>query len=137
MDLLKTFTQEPVGIKGCLNYGLKTVTKAYSDHGYIKTKYDSNLGCTNGADAAVEAYRIEKACQSRGITFADHPLTEEIVKYNEIDCKVLQEILEHNRQNHIHPQDEDLFENRDSIESFSEDSLDEEYDRIFKKRKID
>jgi len=137
VDLLKTFTQEPVGIKGCLNYGLKTVTKAYSDHGYIKTKYDSNLGCTNGADAAVEAYRIEKACQSRGITFPDHPLTEEIVKYNEIDCKVLQEILEHNRQNHIHPQDEDLFENRDSIESFSEDSLDEEYDRIFKKRKID
>ena len=71
------------------------------------------------------------------LTFPDHPLTEEIVKYNEIDCKVLQEILEHNRQNHIHPQDEDLFENRDSIESFSEDSLDEEYDRIFKKRKID
>jgi hypothetical protein len=99
-DLLKVFLQEPIGVKGALNYGLKTISKTFYQHGYIQTIWDDGeVG--NGADAAVSAYKVDLECKKTGKSFASHELAKEIVKYNEIDCKVLQEILFYLRENHI------------------------------------
>jgi len=111
VDLLKVFQTEPIGIKGCLNYGLKNVAKTFHKHGYIKTIWDSGSSCVDGADAAVCAYRVDKETRKRNVSFRSDPLAQEIIKYNEVDCKVLQEIIQYLRDCHIDPNDPDLEEN--------------------------
>jgi hypothetical protein len=107
-DMLKLFHEEPIGIKGCLNYSLKTVAKAFYKHGYIKTTWDTGSSCSDGAGAALGAYKIDKETRKMGVSFKSSPLTEEIIKYNEVDCRVLQEILYYLRDNHIDPNDPDI-----------------------------
>lgn len=108
VDLLKVFQMEPIGIKGCLNYSLKIVAKTLYKHGYIKSTWDNNSSCADGADAAVGAYRVDKETRRKGVSFKTDPLAQEIMKYNEIDCKVLEEIITYLRINHIDPLDSDL-----------------------------
>ena len=101
-DLLKVFMVEPIGIKDVLSYGLKSVTKALHAHGYIQTNYDeSSIG--GGSDAAIGAFRANLECGKNGSSFAHHEIATEIIKYNEIDCKVLMEILSYLRKNHVEP----------------------------------
>ena len=141
VDLLKVFQNEPIGIKGCLNYGLKNVAKTFYKHGYISTIWDSGSSCADGADAAVGAYRVDKETRKRGVSFKSDPLAQEIIKYNEVDCKVLQEIIFFLRIHHIDPDDSDLEDNlglllEEGIDmSISEDSdtvvlYDEDNDNI-------
>jgi hypothetical protein len=56
----------------------------------------------------VGAYRIDKETRKKGLSFSSDPLAKEIAQYNEIDCKVLQEILFYLREYHINPNDPDL-----------------------------
>ena len=98
-DLLKVFIEGRVGVKGALNFSLKTLVKTFHAHGYIETSYDeSSIG--DGADAAIGAFRADLECKKNGISFQEHELTKEIVKYNEIDTKVMMEILSYLRRNH-------------------------------------
>lgn len=108
VDLLKVFQKEPIGIKGCLNYSLKTVVRTFKKHGLIDTVWDTGSGCADGADAAVGAYRVDRETRQQGVSFKSDPLAQEIIKYNEIDCKVLSEILMYLRENHIDPEDGSL-----------------------------
>jgi len=104
-DLLKVFLDEPIGIKGALNYSLKTISKIFYQHGYIKTIWEGG-DVENGADAAVGAYKANLESQKNNFSFQKHDLTKEIIKYNEVDCHVLQEILYYLRNNHIDPNKE-------------------------------
>ena len=148
-DLMKVFLIEPIGVKGCLSYNLKTLSKNFHKHGYISTTWDAEGSCVDGADAAVGAFRANLECLKNRTSFADHSLTLDIIKYNEVDTKVLQEILDYLREHHIKPnQDNDdfepeineeynrIFENEiddiESVEEFSSE-INEEYDRIFNK----
>jgi hypothetical protein len=108
VDLLKVFRAEPIGIKGCLNYGLKNVAKTFYKNGFIKTVWDSGSKCVDGADAAVGAFRIDKKTKKSGTSFKSDPLAQEIIKYNEVDCKVLYEIIDYLRTHHISPDDPDV-----------------------------
>lgn len=101
-DMLKIFLEEPIGIKGCLNFSLKNVAKNFYHHGFIKTTWKENSNCVDGADAAVGAYRANLECINKNKSFASHSLVKEIIKYNEVDCRVLQEILSYLRNNHSH-----------------------------------
>jgi len=108
-DLLKVFTTEPIGIKGCLSYDLKTVAKNFYKHGFIKTTWDDSGNCSDGADAAVGAFRANLECKKENISFSEHSLAQEIIKYNEVDCRVLMEILYYLRENHVDYSEEDSF----------------------------
>jgi len=121
-DLLKLFHEEPIGIKGCLNYSLKTVAKAFYNHGYITATWDTGSSCSDGAGAAVGAYKIDKETREMGLSFKSSPLTEEIIKYNEVDCRVMQEILYYLRDNHIDPNDPDI-EDIYIIENIPDDKI--------------
>lgn len=101
LDLLKVFQTEPIGIKGCLNYSLKTVAKTFHRNKYIKSIWDNGSSCADGADAAVGAYKVHNQCMQNGTSFPQDPLIQEIARYNEIDCKVLQEITYYLRENHV------------------------------------
>ena len=100
-DLLKVFLEEPIGVKGCLSYSLKTLAKNFYKHGYISTIWDTENPMADGADAAVGAYQANLECLAGKTSFGDHSLVKDIIKYNEVDCKVLEEILSYLRENHV------------------------------------
>jgi hypothetical protein len=100
VDMLDIFKKEPVVIKGCLKFGLKEIANQMYKYGFIKTTWDTYSACTDGCEAMVGLKKANKNCIDRNMKLVDHPLTKEISKYNEIDCKVLQEIMYYLRENH-------------------------------------
>lgn len=96
MDLNKVFLAEPIVIRGAFNYSLKTIAKCMFKHDLIKTTWPDESSCNNGQDALVLANKLYIESNK------DLELTDmnDIVYYNEIDCKVLCDILEYLRLNH-------------------------------------
>lgn len=89
IDMCKIFTEEPIVIKGLLNFGLKNVVKAMKDNNLIQTSWEGDI--TSGLQAMTDAAnRYELSIND----------FDDIIRYNEIDCKVLWEILTYLRDNH-------------------------------------
>jgi hypothetical protein len=107
VDLLKIFKDEPIGVRGCLKFGLKAVAKAMHANGLIKTTWSGN--CQDGQTAMLEARRCYDEAKRKSISVENMPAMCDIVKYNEIDCKTMWEIVEYLRENHCHER-EDLAE---------------------------
>lgn len=98
-DLLTVFKQEPIVIKGNLKYGLKGIAKAMHHHNFIETIWESDNPCSNGLTAMVLAWKVYKKNKMKDIH--NNPIIQDIIKYNIIDCKVLWEIINYLRNNHI------------------------------------
>ena len=92
VDLLEYFKINCVAIKGVYNYGLKSIANSLYNYKKIKTKWpDSSL---DGAQAMLVAWNCEEKCLNKdGKKLGEFPEMNEIVKYNEIDCKALWDIL--------------------------------------------
>lgn len=93
IDMYDVFTSEPIVVKGAFNFKLKEIGQAMFKLGFVKTKWPED-GPTNGLDAmimAIECY--EKKNNSN---------MELIEKYNEIDCKMVYEIVLYLRKNNCH-----------------------------------
>lgn len=99
VDLLKVFLEGGVAVKGVLNYGLKNIAKAFHRLGFIQTTWGESE-CADGADAAVNVYRAHMECQYTQSPLSQHPILQDIAVYNEVDVKVLQEILYYLRKHH-------------------------------------
>jgi hypothetical protein len=95
LDLYQIFITEPIVIKNAFNYSLKTIAKSMFNHNMIKTDWDNNSSCINGLDALVIANQLYETKSLVKINDM-----KDIAYYNEIDCKVLYEILEYLRLNH-------------------------------------
>lgn len=126
-DLLKVFYNEPIAVKGSLKYSLKNIARAFHDHEFINTIWDDGSSCADGADAAVGAYRIYKECKRLDTSFPNNPYTKEIIRYNEVDCKVVQEILFYLRDNHVN-YDEDEEDSSSEDSSVDDDMIISESD---------
>ena len=87
-DLNKVFVNEPITIKGALNYSLKTVSKALKKHNLIKSTWNTDSICSNGLNAMILANNLYESNND----VLNDPIMQEIIYYNEIDCKVLWEI---------------------------------------------
>ena len=77
------YISEPIVVKGSFNFQLKNIAKAFKSHGLIDTTWDLS-DIADGFDAmfhAIEHYTI------------NGNKMENITKYNEIDCKVIYEIV--------------------------------------------
>lgn len=90
-DLKKVFEKTPITIKGCYKFKLKEIASQMVKHRMITTKLDTN--CQNGFEAMVEAWEYYKGAPGSNM--------DDIVKYNEWDCKVLWDMLRYLRENHI------------------------------------
>lgn len=100
-DFLTVFKDEPIVVRGALNFGLKTIVKAMYNNAFINTKWEENK-ITNGLNAMVYAYQEHLNCLKNPETkLMDASIIQDIVKYNEIDCKVLWEIMTYLREHHI------------------------------------
>lgn len=100
MDLFEVFKKEPIVIKGAFSFSLKDISKAMYKNKMIKTCWpkNKNIKCENGQDALLLALKLYK--ENNNIR-KDNSILKVIRDYNEVDCKVLFEIIEYLRLNHI------------------------------------
>ena len=91
--------KEPVRIEGAKGLGLKAVARAMKRQRLIDSTWDddSNL---DGLGAMVGAFWAADEARRLGVPLEDVDLVREIVRYNEIDCKVMMEIIAHLRRFH-------------------------------------
>ncbi len=96
-DLLaRVVRAEPVVVKNAFSFGLKPVARALYDHGLIDTHWGEGLA--DGAGAMVGAWVAAREARSRRISLSQTALMTEIARYNEIDCRVMAEILDYLRR---------------------------------------
>ncbi len=104
-DLLLFFKRNSIAIKGCLNYSLKSIAKQMYRNKWINTTWrESDIKTVDGISAIVNAWKCDKSSRLKRIRMDKLPLMKEIIEYNEIDCKVLYEIIEYFNQ----PKDIDI-----------------------------
>ena len=98
-DFLKEVMQEePVVVKGALGFGLKAVASAMHSQSLIESDWDDSP--VDGLGAMVGAWRCDEEARRRGVPMTGFPLMDEIARYNEVDCKVMMEIVRYLRANH-------------------------------------
>jgi hypothetical protein len=100
-DILSLFKSEPIIIKDAFGFGLKEICKAMNRHKLIQTCWNTNSDCTDGASAMLGAYLAYKETKSKTIQVTDIPIMKEIIKYNEMDCKVMGDIIYYLREHHV------------------------------------
>ena len=94
-DLCSFFRTTPIVIKNCFKFGLKEIAKAMHKHKMINISLENN-NCTSGMNAMISAWK----CYNNSEDPVNSDTMKEIIKYNEFDCKVMQEILSYLRTNH-------------------------------------
>ena len=97
-DLLKKVVKaQPVVVRGAFGFGLKEIAKTLHGHDLIKTSWEDSP--VDGQGAMVGAWHCDREAAEKGIRLAETELMQEIQRYNEVDCRVMQEILEYLREN--------------------------------------
>jgi len=91
-DLYKIFISEPITIKGSLTFKLKDITNALCNLGIIKSNWN-NVNITNGFTAMLDGIAYYKAVDNNNVTREMEDVFKEIINYNELDCKVMYDIL--------------------------------------------
>lgn len=97
-DMLKVFKNEPITIRGALNFSLKSIAKAFHKHGLIETTWPESP-CADGLSAMILANNCYRDVENETVTLGRTkdimamPTMRDIRTYNEVDCKVLYEIL--------------------------------------------
>lgn len=100
VDLLALFKKEPIVVRGALGYSLKYIAKALHAHGLIQTTWPKDSSCKDGLSAMLCAVRSSVDAQRRKIPLISDALVQDIIVYNEVDVKVLIEILGYLREHH-------------------------------------
>jgi hypothetical protein len=97
IDLLnKVVKAQPVTVRGAFGFGLKAVARALHTYGFIDTLWQDSA--TDGLGAMVGAWSCHHEARRRGVPMADLDLMREIEDYNEVDCKVMCEVLSYLRK---------------------------------------
>ncbi|HEY7624840.1 MAG TPA: hypothetical protein VIA63_07425 [Candidatus Limnocylindria bacterium] len=96
-DLLgRVFRAEPIVVKGAFSFGLKAIARAMRAHGLIQTQWSEGLA--DGAGAMAGAWAAAADSRARGRILSESPVMQEIARYNEVDCRVMAEILDYLRR---------------------------------------
>ncbi|MDE3075612.1 MAG: hypothetical protein KGJ86_09290, partial [Chloroflexota bacterium] len=77
---------------------LKAFARALLHHGCIQTQWSD--GPVDGLGAMVGAWSCAEEAGAKGCRLIDTQLMREIGLYNEVDCKVMQEIVQYLREKH-------------------------------------
>lgn len=89
IDLCKIFKDEQIIFHGQFNYGLKEIARVMKEENMIETAWPDTT-ISNGVDAMVEAIKIYK---DKVPIDEKKEFFSNIVSYNYVDCKVMQEIV--------------------------------------------
>lgn len=91
-DLYKLFTTEPICINGVTTYKLKDISNNLFNHGIIKANWKTS-NVTNGLNAMLDGCYYYKCVDNNNIDKKAIDTFTQIINYNEVDCKVMGEIL--------------------------------------------
>ena len=98
-DLLKGVVQaQPIVVRGAFSFSLKSIARAMRANGLIAT--DWGEGLADGAGAMAGAWNAAVEAKRRGVALGDTDAMREVARYNEVDCRVMAEILDHLRREH-------------------------------------
>ena len=98
-DLLRDVVQAaPVVVRGAFSFSLKSIARAMRANGLIAT--DWGEGLADGAGAMAGAWNAATEAKRRGVMLGDTDAMREVARYNEVDCRVMAEILDHLRREH-------------------------------------
>jgi len=100
IDMYKVFENEPIVVKGSYRFKLKHIGNAFHNNGLIETKWEDGK-MSDGFRAMLEAIKLYRNNQTQANT---NNMYREIIDYNEIDCKVIWEIVNYLRADHCVPQ---------------------------------
>lgn len=100
IDMLRVVKEEPVVIKGVFDFGLKSFTNALYNKGLINISW-GNSKITNGANVMLAAKKSFENSKKNNIPWREEETMREIIKYNEIDCRAVYEIVQYLRKNHV------------------------------------
>ena len=90
VDILDIFKEEPISIKGVLNYGLKDVSKGLHKLGLIQTIWGEDM---DGRIALLEAVEAMNKSKRENLRFTEMDIVKSIEKYNYVDVKVAMKLL--------------------------------------------
>ena len=96
--LRRVVHEEPVVVRGSLAFGLKSVAMAMHAHGLIETLWGD--GPADGLGAMVGAWWCAQEAARLGVPIQQIDLMHDIAGYNEVDCKVMMEIIRYLRREH-------------------------------------
>ncbi len=95
-DLLRDVIQtEPVVVRGAFSFSLKSMARAMRANGLIASDWGDGLA--DGAGAMAGAWNAAVEAKRRGVALGDTEPMRAVAQYNEVDCRVMAEILEHLR----------------------------------------
>lgn len=98
VDLLnRVIKAQPVTVRGAFGFGLKAIARAMHANGLIQTLWSD--GATDGLGAMVGAWWCHHEAARRSVSIREIDLMKEIEAYNEVDCKVMAEVLAYLRRN--------------------------------------
>lgn len=113
VDMLKVFWDEPIVVKGAKRFGLKEIAGNMKKLGLIETEWPS-LGPGDGLEAMVVAINYFNLLEEASNVLdpihrkqLEHKIAEgketyeNVIRYNEVDCKSVWEIVTYLRNNHV------------------------------------
>jgi hypothetical protein len=96
--LQQVIREEPVVVRGSMGFGLKDMAQALHSHGAIETLWGD--GPVDGQGAMVGAWWAQARSAELGEPLSEDGLMLEIAQYNEVDCRVMMEIVRFLRTSH-------------------------------------
>ena len=94
----RVMKSEPVIVKNSFDFGLKSIAKAMYKKQMIDTVWKD--GPVDGLGAMVGAWWCNNKIKNSGEVLSDIELMQQIASYNEVDCKVMMEIVSYLRKHH-------------------------------------
>jgi hypothetical protein len=96
-DLLREVVQaEPLVVRGAFSFSLKAIARSLHALGHIETHWGDALA--DGAGAMAGAWNAAIEAKRKGVTLGETEVMGEIAAYNEVDCRVMAEILDYLRR---------------------------------------
>ena len=89
---------EPVVVKGAMDFGLKSIARAFKSHGFVDTLWKE--GPADGLGAMVGAFWCHQEASQGSASMHDSLLMHQIGDYNEVDCLVMMEAINYLRREH-------------------------------------
>jgi hypothetical protein len=92
-DLLHDVVQaEPLVVRGAFSFSLKPIARSLHALGHIKTHWGEGLA--DGAGAMAGAWNAAIEAKRKGVALDATEVMGEVARYNEVDCRVMAEILD-------------------------------------------
>jgi hypothetical protein len=96
-DLLREVVQaEPLVVRGAFSFSLKPIARSLHALGHIQTHWGEGLA--DGAGAMAGAWNAAIEAKRKGVPLGETEVMGEIAAYNEVDCRVMAEILDYLRR---------------------------------------